>query len=298
MKAFLSMIVLLLLVGCSSQPASDRLSELERKVDQVIAKLDAAPPGQPPQEHAAIDPSKLKRESTTDLAWLLITNDPKEKAALISRRIQQSSVHKQLRLDNIQAVVADLEGLNVVLNAPEGIDLTLLQQVEESRNRMVALLQKEVPRIVEELDAKAVKIEDYAEAKQLWSQSSAVLGFYPASNDPVEAGRIQAMISSHDLVRTRTELAQQQRYNLWACQQIRKAWQDFQEQSDPGPRIATCLHFLGPIHPGLLDPVSLELYRDFLQTLHGKLGKELYQELSEKLATEKRQMPADLKETK
>ena len=104
------------------------------------------------------------------------------------------------------------------------------------------------------------------------------------------------MVSSHELVHTRFEVAQQQRYNLWACQQIRKAWQDFEANSDPAARMSTCLHFLGPIHPGLLDPLPLELYRDFLQTVHGKLSRNLYQELSEKLAVEKRQMLADLQE--
>jgi hypothetical protein len=250
------------------------------------------------QLSAKIDTSKLKRETTTDLAWLLITNDPKEKASLVDRRIQQASVYKQLSTENIQAAVAELEALNVVLNAPEGLDLAVLQQVEEARNRLVDLLRKDVPRIVGDLDAKAVATLDYAEAKRLWSQSSAVLGFYPASNDPVEAGQIQEMVSAHDLVRTRVDMAQQQRYNLWACQQIRKAWLDFQAQSDPGARMSTCIHFLGPIHPGLLDPVSLELYRDFLQTLHDKLGKELYQDLSEKLAVEQRKMLTDLQEAK
>ena len=56
----------------------------------------------------------------------------------------------------------------------------------------------------------------------------------------------------------------------------------------------TCLHFLGPIHTGLLDPVSLELYRDFLQTIRTKLSQDLYQELSEKLAVEKRKLLVDL----
>lgn len=312
--------------GCSSSsPDTAKIADIEKKVDRILAALDGAPKAQSvpaatgdqsdlkqiaakidllssrlpiAREASTIDTSKLKRESTTDLAWLLITNDPKEKATLVNRRVQQSGLHKDLSLENVHAVVADVEGLNVILNAPEGLDPAVIQQVEESRGRLVELLRKEIPRIVGELDTKAVKTADYAEAKRLWSQSSAVLGFYPASNDPAEAGRIQEMVTSHDLVRSRSELAQQQRYNLWACQQIRKAWQDFEAQSDQGARMSTCIHFLGPIHAGLLDPVTLELYRDFLQTIRGKLSKELYQELSEKLAVEKRKMLADLQEAK
>ena len=137
-------------------------------------------------------------------------------------------------------------------------------------------------------------LSNYANARRLWAESSAVLGFYPSSNDPITAGKIQDLVSSHDLVRTRIELLQQQRYNLWACQQIRKAWKDFEDNSNIGARMQTCLHFLGPIHTGLLDPVSLELYRDFLQTIRTKLSQDLYQELSEKLAVEKRKLLVDL----
>ncbi len=139
----------LLFAGCSSHSLPDsatKLSDLDRKIDQILAKLNSAPQAQPvapptgpgaelkqlsakidllvsrmpaPREPSAIDPSKLKRESTTDLAWLLITNDPKEKASLVNRRIQQASVYKQLSTANIQAAVAELEGLNIVLNAPD-----------------------------------------------------------------------------------------------------------------------------------------------------------------------------------
>lgn len=277
LNAALWFVLWLLVVGCSQRSSletADKLSELARKMDQIIAKdaelkqlaskIDQLASRLPaPTEPSTIDSSKLKRENTTDLAWLLITKDPKEKADLVNRRVVQSTIHTQATQESIQTIVTDIEGLNVVLNAPEGLDLTILQQAEEARNRLVELLRKEIPRIVREIDAETVKTFKYVEAKRLWSQSSAVLGFYPASSDPLEAGRIQEMVSSHDLIRARIELAQQQRYNLWACQQIRKAWLDFEASSDPGARMSTCLNFLGPIHPGLLEPVSLELYRDF-----------------------------------
>jgi hypothetical protein len=302
MRPYVGAILLISIVGCSSQPAPDRLSAVERKLDQIISKLDAAPAGESPgspaqQEPAPIDTSKLKRENTSDLAWLLVTKDPKEKAVLVRRRIQQSSSRKQILVTDVQAAIADLEGLSVVLNASEGLDLALLQEVEEARNRLVGLLRKDIPGIVTEMDKKAVATDNYAEARRLWAESSAVLGFYPASNDPEDAGRIQDMVSAHDLVRTRSELAQQQRYNLWACQQIRNAWKDFNENSDLGARMNTCLEFLGPIHTGLLDPVSLEFYRDFLQEIHNdKDARELYQHLAEKLAQHKRRTLADSQE--
>jgi hypothetical protein len=314
---FVSSVFALLTViqGCTmSTSDTDRIAEIEKKLDRITALLDGTAKSQPAlpssaepgdfshgngsQRPSTVDTSNLKRENTSDLAWLLITNDPKEKTTLVTRRLQQTTGHKTVSVENAQAVVADIEGLNVILNAPEGLDAAIVQQVEEARNRLVELLRKEIPRIVSELDKKALATADYTEARRLWSQSSAVLGFYPSSNDPAEAGRIQEMVSSHDLVRTRTELAQQQRYNLWACQQIHKAWQDFEAQSDPGARMSTCIHFLGPIHAGLLDPVTLELYRDFLQTIRGKLSRELYQDLSEKLAIEKRRVLSDFQETK
>jgi len=283
----------------STHPKRDSTSDFASLLKQLSGKIDLLAVRLPaPREPSSVDSTHLKRDGTSDLAWLLITNDPKEKAALVSRRVKQSGTYDRLSIENVQGAFADLEGLNVILNAPEGLDLAIVQQVEEARNRLVGLLRKDIPRIVGELDAGAVKAVNYSEARRLWAQSSSVLGSYPDSNDPFEAGRIQEMVSSHELVHTRFEVAQQQRYNLWACQQIRKAWQDFEANSDPGARMSTCLHFLGPIHPGLLDPLPLELYRDFLQTVHGKLSRNLYQELSEKLAVEKRQMLSDLQDPK
>jgi len=268
-------------------------SDGPNKLEQVVAKLDELL-SRVPKPALGIDTSKLSRTSTSDLAWFLITNDPKEKKELALRRVEQSSQHKEVTRESIVELVNDLEALNVILNAPELLEADVLQQVEDARNRLVELLRKEIPTVVRNLDEQAVKSSDYAESKRLWAESSAVLGFYPSSNDPIEAGRIQEMVSEHDLVRARIELLQQQRYNLWACQQIRKAWKDFEENSDEGARMQTCLHFLGPIHPGLLDPVTLELYRDFLQTVRNKLSQELYEKLSEQLAVEKRKLLTDL----
>jgi len=268
---------------------SDRGGELQ----QIVAKLDELLTRLPPAS-LGIDTSKLSRASTSDLAWFLITNDPEEKKELALRRVKQSSKHEHVTPESIQSLANDLEGLNVILNAPELLDADVLQQVEDARNRLVELLRGSIPGVVRKLDEQALKSTDYAESKRLWAESSAVLGFYPSSNDPIEAGKIQELVSAHDAVRARIELLQQQRYNLWACQQIRNAWKDFEDNSDVGARMQTCLHFLGPIQPGLLDPVSLELYRDFLQTIRNKLSQELYQELSEKLAVEQRKLLADL----
>lgn len=276
-----------LLVGVSASPSAEA-DELSAKLDQLLARLP-----EPAPDHG-INATELTQDSTSDLAWILITNSPEEKKELVLRRVEQSSRHEKVTPDSVQAVANDLEGLNVILNSPELLEMDLLQQVEEARDRLVDLLRKQIPDVVRELDQQALESTDYAESKRGWAESSAVLGFYPSSNDPGEAAKIQEMVSAHDLVRTRIELIQQQRYNLWACQQIRKAWKDFEENSDVGARMQTCLHFLGPIHPGLLEPVSLELYRDFLQTIRNKLSQELYQELSEKLAMEKRKMLADL----
>jgi len=301
-------------IGCSSKTSEPDLAGLEKKIDELLArettesehsdesntpssqlesKLDDLLSRLPPITEG-FDTSKLTRASTSDLAWFLITNDPKEKKELALRRIDQAAEHKSVTAESIESLATDLEGLNVIINAPERLDLDVLQQVEDARNRLVDMLRKEIPNLVRNMDEKALKSSDYANAKRLWAESSAVLGFYPSSNDPITAGKIQELVSSHDLVRTRVELLQQQRYNLWACQQIRKAWKDFEDNSNVGARMQTCIHFLGPIHTGLLDPVSLELYRDFLQTIRNKLSQELYQELSEKLAVEKRKLLADL----
>ena len=290
LAAPLASLFCLSLAGCSGEgtPPGADLTALEEKLDEILARIPA------PAPVPEIDTSKLSQASTSDLAWILITNNPAEKKKLVARRIELASQHKSVSVQSVQALVNDLEGLNIIINWPEHLDLDVLQQVENARNRLVGLLRTEIPGVVRKADKKALTSTDYLEAKRLWAESSAVLGFYPSSNDPVEAGKIQELLSAHDLVRTRIELLQQQRYNLWACQQIRKAWKDFEENSNVGARMQTCLHFLGPIHPGLLDLVSLELYRDFLQTIRNKLSQELYQELSEKLARKQRKMLSDL----
>lgn len=308
-------ITVLVSAGCSESPPPSQTdtSVMEQKLSEILAKLSTLKPpellattqgvadnqlvarldeilARLPSTAGGIDTSKLSRSSTTDLAWILITNDPLEKKELVVRRIEQASKHMSVTLDNIQAIVNDIEALNIVMAIPENLDIAVLQQAEESRNRLASMMRDEIPGAVRKLDEQAVKIDDYTEARRLWAQSSAVLGFYPSSNDPVEAGKIQELVSGHEVIRSRIELIQQQKYNLWACQQIRKAWNDFEENTDAGARMQTCIHFLGPIHPGLLDPVSLEIYRDFLQTIRSKVSKELYQELAENLAVERRKL--------
>jgi hypothetical protein len=270
--------------GSKHDPPSVQLAPLERKIDEVLTRLPTHPVVREP------DFSTLSRESKSDLAWILISNDPVEKTKLVVRRIEQSRQYKKAGLENVQAIVSDLEGLNVVLNAPEHLELDLLQKVEQERNRLVTILRNDIPAVVRDLDEQALKASEFRTAKRDWTQSSGVLGFYPSSNDPTESGKIQDLISAHDDVLGRIELVQQQRYNLWACRQVRKAWKDFEENTDPGARSQACLHFLGPIHPGLLDPVSLELYRDFLQTVRSKLSREVFGMLSERLATAQRKM--------
>ena len=266
-----------------TQVPSEAISaEILEKLDQVLKRF--------PPTGSGIDTSKLSRASTTDLAWILITSNPEEKKELVTRRIEKSSMNKSVTVENIHAIVNDIEALNIVLTTPEHLEAEVLEQVEEARNRLAGLLRAEIPGLVLSLDELAVKTESYKEARKLWAKSSAVLGFYPSSNDPTETGNIQALVSSHDLIRSRIDLVQQQQYNLWACQQIGKAWKDFEEKKNDGARMTTCLHFLGPIHSGLLDPVSLELYRDFLQTIRSKVSKDIYQDLSEKLAVERRKL--------
>ncbi|GIW89871.1 MAG: hypothetical protein KatS3mg109_0303 [Pirellulaceae bacterium] len=271
--------------------------EVRKSLDTVISKLDELLT-RIPAVGLGIDTSKFPQGSTTDLELFLITNDPKEKREIALHRVRGSEKHKEVTPESIDALVNDLEALNVILNVPELLDPQVLQQVESARNRLVQLLRDQIPTVVRTLDEQAVQSTDYTTAKRLWAQSSAVLGFYPSSNDPIEAGKIQQLVSDHESVRARIEVCQQQRYNLWACQQIRKAWKDFEANADAQARMQTCLHFLGPIHPALLDPVPLDLYRDFVQAVRNKLSQELYQDLAEKLAEAQRKLLADIEDTK
>lgn len=277
------------------QDESARESELASRLETLSTRVEGlADRRSPSGSSAGADLSTLKRGSTSDLAWYLVTDDPKERVKLVRRRLEQAADRTKVTVENVQPVAAEVESLSVILGAPEGLDLALLQEVEESQSRLVTLLRDQIPPIVKALDADAIRASDYATGLKTWSMSSAVLGFYPSSNIPTEAAKIQQMISSHESARSRLDLIQRQRYNLWACREIRKAWKDFEEISDPGARVQTCLEFLGPIHTGLLDPVSFELYRDFLQTIRSKLPRELYEHLAEKMATSPRRMLSEI----
>jgi|GEM_PF-3323465 hypothetical protein len=276
---------------------STRKSEIDLQLVRISSQVEILADGLPQTDSSStLDVSMLKPGSTSDLAWYLATDNSEERTTLVRRRLDQAAGYKEVTVENVQVIALEIESLTVMLGSPEGLDLSLLQEIEESQARLVTLLQKQIPSIVEDLDAKTVRAPDYSTGLKTWSMSSTVLGYFPSSNNPIEAAKIQQMISSHESARSRLDLIQRQFYNLWACQQIRKAWNDFKEISNPGARMQTCLKFLGPIHTGLLDPVSIELYREFLQEIQKTLGAELYQSLAEKLATIPRKLLSEIEQ--
>lgn len=288
-------LVLSVAVGCASNSDSKRVEELvndlHNRLDRLAEKVATiAEPGEP----VGLDISSLPKNTTSDLVFILGTRNQEERTRLIQRRLDAANSIETPHIDNIGDIVGQVEALNVILTGGEDIDLAQLQEVQAARDRLLDLLHREIPSLVTNLDKQALKADDFTASKQLWVTSSAILGMYPGSTDPTEVASIQRMVTDHESVGSRIDLVRRQQYNLWACKQIRHAWKDFQEQTDDESRVKTCLHFLGPIHPGLLEPAALELYRDFLQTIRSKLSDESDQDLAENLSVANRKLLAEL----
>lgn len=234
------------------------------------------------------------------LGRLLVTESAEEKRSLAEDRLKGSSSNTQLTAENVSIVASDLQAMNAILTSPEHLDSSLLDRVETERNRLMELLKTQIPPLVKSIDDQAVKEPESHHALGFWAKAGAMLGYYPASNIPGEAQEIQQIVTAHELVRTRIALVQKQRYNVWACESIKKAWQDFADTAITSnqAKLETCKRFLGPIDTNALEPIGMELYRDFLDTIKNKVSKDEYQSLATSLVNAKRVLPGEQESTK
>src|SRR5262249_15922889 len=149
--------------------------------------------------------------------------------------------------------------MHALLTSPELLELHQLNQAEQERKRLANLLKSHIPTLVKQLDQQALLLPAGREALGAWAKAGAILGYYPASNVPTEAETIQRLVSDHEAVHSRMAILQRQLYNEWVCEQIKKAWLDFNDpdaKSTPA-RMETCKHFLGPIDASHLDPIIM-----------------------------------------
>lgn len=269
---------------------------VQASIRQLTSDFKAFPKPEP------TEPAPRSTPSGTDgkLARLLVTNSAKEKEQLTEERLNGAKSHTTLTSDNVHLVASDLQAMNAILTSPEQLDSTVLDRVEKERDRLLQVLKSQIPPLVKAIDEQAIKESDSREAIGIWAKGGALLGYYPASNIPNEAETIQKIVTEHEVVRTRLALLQKQRYNVWACEHIKKAWQDF---SDPNiaanqAKLETCKRFLGPIETSHLEPIAMELYRDFLEAIKKKVTSEDYQSLATSLANSKRLMLGERENSK
>ena len=169
----------------------------------------------------------------------------------------------------------------------------MLVQVEEERDRLAQMLKEAIPDIVERLDGQALAAESKS-ALPLWAKASAVLGYYPSSDMPEEAGTIQQIVSDHERIRARLESLRRQEYNLWACDRIEKAWADYFGDKDKEARKETCIYFLSPIEPNHLEPLTFDLYEAFIGTLRKRLDSDKeYRRLIRDISGSERILPGE-----
>ena len=257
---------------------------------RVAGKIDPADP----------TPKVSPTGNDGKLARLLVTNSAKEKQTLAEERLGIAQKHSKLTADNVHVIAADLQAMNAILTSPEHLDAALLDRVEKERDRLLDLLKTQIPPLVKAIDDHAIKERESKEALGIWAKSGALLGYYPASNIPKEAEAIQKIVTEHETVRTRLALLQKQRYNQWACENIKKAWLDFADPmiTSTQAKLETCKRFLGPIETSHLEPISMELYRDFLDAIKKKASSEDYQALATHLANSVRVLPGEKESSK
>jgi DNA-binding ferritin-like protein len=152
-----------------------------------------------------------------------------------------------------------------------------------------ASLQLSIQGVIPELASKS-----YNQARQKgslkdalakWAGAGAYIALYPNDGTPSSAERAQALGYEHERERQNLLQKAQTKYNLWACEQIKKAWVDIKDVNSPLSKsdnkkfFHSCVYFVAPIDPSLLDMATGELYREVLQFVRERMKLEDFQNL-------------------
>lgn len=273
------------------------IESVKDSIQQLVAELKSPSKADPAE---SVSNPSLPSGIDGKLARLLVTNSKEEKQKLTEERLTGAKSHAKISSENVHFIASDLQAMNAILSSPEQLDSTILDRVENERDRLLELLRTQIPPLVKVLDEMAVKEPDTKEALGIWAKGGALLGYYPSSNIPKEAETIQKIVTDHEVIRTRIALLQKQRYNVWASEYIKKAWQDFADPNIPSnkAKMETCKRFLGPIETSYLEPITMELYRDFLDAIKKKVSSEDYQSLAASIANANRITPGEKESAK
>lgn len=171
-----------------------------------------------------------------------------------------------------------LEAANVAQNS-EGFE-----RLRMAASSLQAALAKAIPAMLEAAYDDASKASGLKAGLVHWARAGAYLAMLPNDGSPTSAEIAQKMGYEHENVRQELLQKAQTTYNLWACEQIKKAWVDIKEvnsplKSDNAKFYHSCVHFLAPIDSSLLDMSTGELYREVLQFVRERMPMEDFQEL-------------------
>jgi hypothetical protein len=173
--------------------------------------------------------------------------------------------------------------LEAVLSSGNKQELVNLSQ---SSKKLQKSLAEVIPKLVKNCYIKANNEKYLKNRLTLWAGAGAFLALFPNEGTPEAAEAAQSMGYEHERVRQKFLQLAQAKYNLWACEQIRKAWLDIKDansplwQSDNKKFYHTCIHFFAPIDSSLLDMSTGELYREVLHFVRERMPMEDFQEMA------------------
>jgi len=173
-------------------------------------------------------------------------------------------------------------------------DTPEFEALSSSTAKLQTSLAGAIPGLVQSAYTNARKGGNLRDGLTRWAGAGAYLALYPTDGTPASAEAAQAMGYEHE--RARQELLQkaQTKYNLWACEQIKKAWVDIKDvnspvsKSDNAKFYHSCVHFLAPIDSSLLDMSTGELYREVLQFVRERMPMEDFQDLIKEIQNGKK----------
>lgn len=146
-------------------------------------------------------------------------------------------------------------------------------------------LVKTIPELVTKAYDKARQQNSLRDGLTQWAGAGAYLALYPNDGTPSAAKTAQMIGYEHERVRQELMQKAQTSYNLWACEQIKKAWVDIKEvnspvfKSDNTKFFHSCVHFLAPIDSSLLGMSTGGLYRAVLQFVQERMPMKDFQDL-------------------
>ncbi|MCF7854903.1 MAG: hypothetical protein K9N51_08900 [Candidatus Pacebacteria bacterium] len=166
--------------------------------------------------------------------------------------------------------------------------------LSSSTAKLQTSLAEVIPGFVQSAYTNARKASTLRDGLTRWAGAGAYLALYPNDGTPEAAEAAQKMGYEHERVRQELLQKAQTKYNLWACEQIKKAWLDIKDVNSPVSKsdntkfYHSCVHFLSPIDSSLLDMSTGELYREVLQFVRERMPMEDFQELIKEIQNGKK----------